>query len=345
MADVESYPFARSRAGSLIRPLSGIAQAVGRANGRIDYALNETVVRVDVPERVIEAKKALEASKPDILGLKTFWNQTVAPNPRRWGKHCIVATDEKLSNTLLPTHVHNCDLRKGTGPTFSPGRGSGAFDRGATEWSTSSSSWNTSVITADPTERLKTLESETLRSKARTSQAATKLLANRQSVSAGMAYVSPVQRQKLIVEHMREHKRNQGKDYLGLVRKWGKEGADHLMYIEELETKLQQRGSPLLSGIKLKPLSIGTMAASRCAGSHVQYMKEVLAVKALDKDLGDNSEAEEERRQQAVVEAEAARKKAEKEEPDEEEQAQQDEEEGVQDESQDDSKPRLSEMT
>jgi hypothetical protein len=327
MADVDAYPFSRSRAGSLVRPLSGLTQVVGRANGRIEYGLNEKVVRAEVLEKVVEAKRALEASKPDILGLKTFWNQTVASNPGRWGKHCKAATDEKLSNTLLPSHLHNSDLRRGTGPTFVPGHGSGAFDRGAAEWGTSSSSWDTSVTPADPNERQKTLESETMKSKACTSRTTFKLLANLKSMSADASYVSPVQRQKLIVEQMREQKRNQGKDYLGLVQKWGKEGADHLLYIQELEAKLRQRRSPLISGIKLKPLSVSTVAASRRPGNHVQYMKEVLAVKALDEDLGEDSETEEEKVQQvAAVDSE---QKKEGEDPAEEGQAEHESEEGL----------------
>ncbi len=57
-------------------------------------------------------------------------------------------------------------------------------------------------------------------------------------------------------------KRNKGHDYAQLVQQWGKEGADHLLYIEDLERQKN-----------LRQASFGGWSVEKCAclpndGSH-----------------------------------------------------------------------------
>lgn len=156
MANVEAYrpPTTLSRTGTQGSMSSVKTMSPGAANGRIEFGLHESVMRTAVLDKVREAKQAILDSRPDPLGTRgSPWNPTAAADAK-WGKHSLSASDSRLSNTLLPSHISSTggDFRGGTcGPKFSPaGRAPpGRLDRGSAEWSTSSSSWNDSTYAPD----------------------------------------------------------------------------------------------------------------------------------------------------------------------------------------------------
>ena len=156
MANVEAYrpPTTLSRTGTQGSMSSVKTMSPGAANGRIEFGLHENVMRTPVLDKVREAKQATLDSMPDPLGARgTPWDISAAADIQR-GKHSLTASDTRLSNTLLPSHISSTggDFRSGTGgPRFAPaGRAPpGRLDRGSAEWSTSSSSWNDSTYAPD----------------------------------------------------------------------------------------------------------------------------------------------------------------------------------------------------
>ncbi len=198
--------------------------------------MNETVVRVPVSDKacdsghachrfghpcecalkrappqssqVKEAKKATLDSIPDVLGLKTQWDATVAKDVKRWEKHVVAAADEKLSNTLLPHHLSAKDARTRTCATFSPGHGSAELDRTVGEWRTSASTWNPSTAALSPAEQQRAIDEGTARAKTHSLTVTKRLTAAAGDDGAkgpeSSSYVSPVRRQELLIERVRD---------------------------------------------------------------------------------------------------------------------------------------------
>ncbi|GIL48305.1 hypothetical protein Vafri_4581 [Volvox africanus] len=211
-------------------PATPIQSVPGKA-GRINYGLNETVVRVPVLDKVKEARKATIESKPDVLGLRgPVWNDSVALNP---GKHHHNFSSNVLSNTLSPSLINNKDVRKLAGTTACKAdKDASTLDRSRSP-NNCSGSWNASIAVPDNLEKQRQLDAVT-----HTSLAATR----RKSPPAN--YIDPISRQTAISETIRAMKANSGSDMQELYDRYGREGGEAMAAILRMqpqESKLRIR--------------------------------------------------------------------------------------------------------
>lgn len=195
----------------------------GRAGCRLEYDVHEQVVRVDVLDKVKEAKRAvLDEYSPDALGLKPKeWNQSVIIVNNR-NKFTVENSDKKLSNTVLPSNINPKDYRTLSGPTYTFDKTTKAkfFDRGEV-----TTGWNHSTV-QDLKERTKQLGTFDQTCKTQTAKR-TGQLSN---------YLTPIQQQEQIIDQVRKAKSELGKDDRVLEQKYGVEGAEHMRYILSLKS-------------------------------------------------------------------------------------------------------------
>ena len=84
----------------------------------------------------------------------------------------------------------------------------------------------------------KTLEEQTNKSHTHSLRVTSRSFGGRES-----GYISPIRRQEMIIEAVRVQKTNPPEERLDrvLVERYGEEGAEHMMYIQEIALKQQQR--------------------------------------------------------------------------------------------------------
>lgn len=250
-------------------PLTSSRPPPGSAGSRLDYGLKERAMRgTKVPEGVRKARKEMEDAMPDVLGSRhgNAWNPLTTVNFARDSKFGTAASDIKLSNSLYPGMLSNTDIRRRTSPMGRGGSPSHSTHTPKVDWGTrvgsggsmpSSPSWNPSapVTGMDPREMQRIMEETIKTSRAHSVKATWRLLMGAgggseggegDSSGGGGGYITPIRRQEMIIEEMRELKMNPPERKINqLLSKYGEEGAEHMKYIIELRRKKDERKEQL----------------------------------------------------------------------------------------------------
>ena len=237
------------------KPVSLYSPPGSAAAGRVDYSLKEHAMRgTKVLETARIARRELELSTPDLLGSKgNVWNPSNTMDFKDASKHSTKHSGLALSNSLSPSALNDKDMR--TSRVFnalppSPHRSTTMFNRDLPEWSDwkagRNGTWNGSTMAPDERQMRKTLEEQTSRSHNHSLKVTSRSFGGLES-----SYISPIRRQELIIGAVRALKMTPPDEYegldRGLIEKYGVEGARHMVFVQELSMKQQQREEQLMT--------------------------------------------------------------------------------------------------